>query len=59
MRARRSGIKSVVLGDLGMVLTVIVDNMAGAGSLIAEKIISGLFKLDPGLVAKLKDVLYN
>ena len=25
----------------------------------AEKIISGLFKLDPGLVAKLKDVLYN
>jgi len=40
-----------------MVLTVIVDNMAGAGSLIAEKIISGLFKLDPGLVAKLKDVL--
>ncbi|MGH7769418.1 MAG: hypothetical protein ACREQP_18385, partial [Candidatus Binatia bacterium] len=24
-----------------------------------EKIISGLFKLDPGLVAKLKDVLYN
>jgi hypothetical protein len=24
-----------------------------------EKIISGLFKLDSGLVAKLKDVLYN
>jgi len=24
-----------------------------------EKIIAGLFKLDPGLVAKLKDVLYN
>lgn len=24
-----------------------------------EKDISGLFKLDPGLVAKLKDVLYN
>jgi tripartite-type tricarboxylate transporter receptor subunit TctC len=24
-----------------------------------EKIITGLFKLDPGLVAKLKDVLYN
>ena len=25
----------------------------------AEKIIAGLFKLEPGLVAKLKDVLYN
>jgi hypothetical protein len=33
MRACRSGIKSVVLGALGMILTVIVDNMAGAGSL--------------------------
>lgn len=34
-------------------------NIAPLGAEAIEKDIAGLFKLDPALVAKLKDVLYN
>lgn len=40
--------------------TIVVENMTGAGSLIAEELdrmVAEAFALDPGLVAKLKDIL--